>query len=369
MKVRIEIDTRTFVRFWLVVIGFALVAIAIYSARVALIILGAALFLAIALSPSVTRLARLFHSKSRVLGTALAYIAVVIVLGLVIFLVVPPIVNQTAKFAQTVPHLIDSASNQYSGVNSFINHYNLQPEFNKAVASIKNSASQFASGIGSILITGIGSVFSTITAMILVLVLAFLMLVEAPIWLDRLWSIYHDKDLMKYHRNLLTRMYNVVTSYVNGQLTVSSIAGLVSGVSVFILSVIFNMPTNLTIPAAAIIFVLSLIPLFGEITGAVLVGAILALNSFTAAVAFIVFFIIYAQLEANFISPRVQSKRINLTALAILVAITIGIYLFGIVGAIISIPIAGCINILAEDYFARPKRNQNDGFKLFKKTI
>jgi len=369
MKVRIEIDTRTFVRFWLVVIGFALAAIAIYSARVALIILGAALFLAIALSPSVTRLARLFHSKSRVLGTALAYIAVVIVLGLVVFLVVPPIVDQTAKFARNVPHLIDSASNQYVGVNAFISHYHLQPEFDRVITSIKDSASQFASGIGSILITGIGSVLSTITATILVLVLAFLMLVEAPIWLDRLWSIYHDKELMNYHRNLLSRMYNVVTSYINGQLTVSSIAGLVSGISVFILSIVFNVPTSLTIPAATIVFVLSLIPLFGEITGAILVGIILSLNSFTAAIIFIVFFILYAQLEANFISPRVQSKRINLTALAILVAITIGIYLFGIVGAIISIPIAGCINILAEDFFARPKRNQADGFKLFKKNI
>lgn len=358
MKVRIEIDTRTFVRFWLVVIGFILAALAIYSARTALIILGAALFLAVGLSPSVNWLAGMLRSKSRVLSTALAYVVVIIFLSLVVFLVIPPIVDQTVKFAGTVPNLFDSASKQYAGINSFITHYNLQPEFDKAVMSIKDSASQFASGIGSILITGIGSVFATVTAGLLTLVLAFLMLVEGPAWLNRLWSVYKDKDLMEGHRNLLNRMYNVVTSYVTGQITVSSIAGLVAGVLVFVLSLIFNVPLNLAIPAAAIIFVLSLIPMFGELTGATLVCAILALNNITVAAIFIIFFVIYSQFEGNFIVPKIQSKKINLSALAVLSAITIGIYLFGIVGAIISIPIAGCVRVLAEDYILRNNKKR-----------
>jgi predicted PurR-regulated permease PerM len=368
MKVRIDIDTRTFVRFWLVVIGFAVVALAIYSARTALIIIGAAIFLSVALSPSVNYLAKLFRSKSRVLGTALAYVAVVIALGLVVFLVIPPIINQTAKFVQTLPHLIDSASKQYAGVNSFINHYQLQPEFNKVINSVKSGASQFASGIGSILITGIGSVLSTISAIILILVLAFFMLVESPTWLKRLWSVYSDKERMEYHSKILSRMYNIVTSYVTGQLSVSAIAGSVSGISVFILCLIFNISLSLAIPAAAIVFVLSLIPLFGEIIGALLVCLILALNSFTAAIIFILFFIVYAQVESNFISPKIQSKRIDLSALAILIAVTIGIYLFGILGGIISIPIAGCIRVLVEDHFARVNRKHTDLEKPKSKT-
>ena len=78
MKVKIEIDTRTFVRFWLVVIGFALLALTIYSARTALLIIGAAFFFAIALSPSVNYLANKLPSKSRVLSTAMSYIVVVL---------------------------------------------------------------------------------------------------------------------------------------------------------------------------------------------------------------------------------------------------------------------------------------------------
>ena len=54
MKVKIEIDTKTFVRFWLVVIGLGLAGFALYSARTALLIIGSALFLALALETPVT---------------------------------------------------------------------------------------------------------------------------------------------------------------------------------------------------------------------------------------------------------------------------------------------------------------------------
>jgi len=356
MDVKIEIDTKTFVRFWLVVIGFVLFAFAVYSARVALIILGSAIFFAIALSPAVNRISRILPKRSRVFSTAISYIAVVLAIGLFAFLIVPPIVDQTVKFAQSVPSLVDTAAKQYDGVNSLIARYNLQPEFDKVVTSIKDGATTFASSFGSNLLVGIGSVFSTVTAIILVLVLAFLMLVEGPTWLNRFWSTYSDKDRMERHASLLRRMYSVVTGYVVGQLTVSALAGLISGLAVFILSLFFNVPSNLAIPAMAIVFIASLIPLFGSTIGAVLLAAILVLNNVTAAIIFVIFFVVYQQIEANYISPKIQSKRIDLSPLAILASVTVGIYLFGIAGGIISIPIAGCLNILAIDYFASRKK-------------
>ena len=360
MKVKIDIDTRTFVRFWLVVIGFATAALLIYSARTALIIIGAALFLAIALSPAVNRLAKMLPGKSRVLGTTLSYLVVILALGAVVFLVIPPIVDQTVKFAQNVPNLIDSASKQYAGINKFVQTYNLQPEFDKVILSIKTSVVQFASGAGSMLITGIGSLFSTLAAGVLILVLAFLMLVEGPMWFDRLWSVYTDRAKMKRHHDLLSKMNGVITGYVTGQLSVSSIAGVVAGVSVFILSLIFNVPTNMAIPAVAIMFIFSLIPMFGEAIGMTIVSLLLALNNLTAAIIFLAFFIVYTQIEGNMIVPKIQSKRIDLSALAILIAVAIGIYLFGLIGGIISIPIAGCVRVLVEDYFARNKKESNE---------
>ncbi len=353
MKIKLNIDTKTFVRFWLVVIGFAVVAFIIYSARTALIIIASAVFLALVLNPPVSRLAKILPGKSRVGGTALAYVAVVVALGAIMLLVVPPIVQQTAKVAETIPGLVTSTTEQYKGLNAFIHTYNLQPQVNSMVNSIKDSASSLAGAVGSNLLSGIGSFFTGVTTLIMILGLSFFMLVEGPVWMKRLWSLYNDENLLDYHQSLISRMYSVVTGYVTGQLSVSTIAGLFAGLSVFVLSLIFKVPVNFAIPAAAIIFTLSLIPMFGEMIGMVVIGLVLLFNDPPAALSFVIAFIIYMQIENNYIVPKIQSRKLELSALTILVSVIIGIYLFGIAGGIISIPIAGCIRIIVDEYITR----------------
>lgn len=362
MKVHIAIDTRTFVRFCLVVIGFALFFLAIYRARVALTIIGTAFFLALALNAPVSRLARHLPGRSRVLSTAIAYVAVVAFLALFIFLVVPPIIDQSVKLANSLPHIIDTVTTQWHGVDQFIRRYHLEQQVDTTVQSIKHNISTWASGIGPSLINGIGSFAGMMTSMFLVLVLTFLMLIEGPEWLKRLWGIYQDNEQMEYHRNLAHRMYSVVTGYVTGQLVVSALDGLFAGLVVFVLSLFLGVPSDLALPAVAILFLFSLIPMFGATIGGALITLLLAFNDATAAVIFVVYFIIYQQIENNLIAPTIQSRRLELSPLAVLVAVTIGLYVFGIAGGIISIPIAGCIKVLVEDYLsrARQKRKQND---------
>ena len=126
MKMKVEIETQTFVRFWLVVLGFIVLLGSIYLAKGALITIGVALFLALALNPPVTALAAKLPGKSRVGATALAYLIVVTLLGGILFLVVPPIIQQTAKFTATVPSLIDKATSQRPVLDDFVEKYNLK---------------------------------------------------------------------------------------------------------------------------------------------------------------------------------------------------------------------------------------------------
>lgn len=369
MKVKIEIDTRTFVRFWLVVIGFAFAILAIYSARTALILIGVAFFLALALNAPVSYLAKYLPGRSRVGGTAIAYVLVVALLGAFIFLVVPPIVQQTAKFVETVPTLVDTATTQWKGLGDVINKYHLQPQVDSAVASIKNNATGWAASAGQNVLTGLGSLLSLIVSGFLVLVLSFLMLVEGPMWLRRIWGIYNDEERMERHRRLMGRMYNVVTGYITGQLTVSAIGAALAGIVVFVLSLFFNVPANLALPTVAIAFTLSLIPMFGATIAGVLISLLLLFNDPGAGVVFIIYFILYQQIENNFISPTIQSKKVELSALAVLASVTIGLYVFGLAGGIISIPIAGCIKVLLEDYLVRAKENRKESDKPLAKLV
>ena len=369
MKVRIEIDTKTFVRFWLVVIGFAFALLAIYSARTALIILGVAFFLALALNVPVSYLAKHLPGRSRAAGTAIAYILVVVILGAFIALVVPPIAQQTMKFADSVPGLVDDARTQWTGVNTIVEKYNLQPQVDRAVESFKGNATGWAADIGRNIVAGVGSVVGAITSMLLVLVLSFLMLVEGPTWMRRIWGIYNDQERMERHRLVAKRMYAVVTGYVTGQLTVSAIGAAASGLVVFILSFFFNVPANLALPTVAIAFTLSLIPMFGATIGGILISLLLAFNDVTAAIVFIIFFVVYQQVENNFVSPTIQSKKVELSALAVLASVTIGLYMFGLPGGIISIPIAGCIKVLLDEYLSRAKQNRIESDKPLSKLV
>ncbi|MGH7218514.1 MAG: AI-2E family transporter [Candidatus Microsaccharimonas sp.] len=373
MKTKIDIDTRTFVRFWLVIFGIALAAFLLYKAQMGLIILGVSLFLALALNAPVSVISKRLPGKSRVGATALAYVAVVVIIGAIVTLVVPSIIQQTAKVASTIPEVVESASHQWQGAREFLEQYGLQDQLDTALTSIQSSASAWAGNVGRSIVTGIGSVFAGIAALILVLVLTFLMLIEGPAWLKRIWSLYGNKDRMKKHRHVLHRIYTVFSGYVVGQLTVSTIGATCAGLFVFALSFIFpEVDGNLAMPTAAITFILSLIPMFGATIGGVLIAVLLALNSIPAAIIYAIFFVVYQQIENNFVSPHIQAKRIDLTPLMVLGAVTIGLYMFGVVGGIIAIPIAGSVRVLIEEFVVRhrPTENpsKNDKVKLVAKV-
>jgi len=373
MKVRVEVDTQTFVRFWLVVIGFALAGLLIYSAKDGLLIVGTALFLALALNGPVSRLAKHLPGKSRIGSTAISFLVIIAMISAFLFLAVPPIIQQTAKFIESVPTLVDNATRSWQGLGDTIDKYNLQPEVDRTLASIKENASKWATNVGSNALSSVGSIFSFIAAFFLTIVLTFLMLIEGPEWRRRIWGLYTDQEKMERHRDVTDKMHQVVAGYVTGQLTVSAIGATFAGMAVFIITLFFPaVPTNLAIPVAALTFILSLIPMFGATIAGVLAGLLLGFNALGAGIAYVIYFLIYQQIENNFVSPTIQSKRLDLSPLAVLSAVTIGLYLFGIVGGIISIPIAGCIKILLEDYLSHAsyerKKDSTPLHKLVKKV-
>lgn len=358
MRTKIEIDTRTFVRFWLVVIAFAGIILAIFLARTALITIGISLFLALALNPPVSKIASLLPGRSRVGATAIAYVVVLLFLGGFLFLVVPPVIEQSTKLAQAVPGVIDNISHQKGALDNFAHRYNLDNEVNQAVENAKNQASNVAANLGNSLVSGVSSFFNGAITLLFILVLTFFMLIEGPQWMDRLWGLYNDEKKLQRHREAVSKMYRVVTGYVNGQVLVAAIAGTCALVTFLILSYFFHFAPNLALPLSAIVFLCGMVPLFGATVGGIIVLTILAFNDITAAVVYLIYFIIYQQIENNFISPTIQARKVELSAVAILSAIFIGISLAGLLGAIVAIPIAGCLRVLLVDYLAYAKEER-----------
>ena len=370
MKVRIEIDTKTFVRFWLVVMGFGLAGLAIYSAKDALVLLGISLFLALALNRPVAAIAKKLPGKSRLGGTALAYTTLVLLLGCVVWFVIPPIVQQSAKFVESIPSIIDQASSQWRGVNDFIDKNNLRPQVDSMMENIKQQSSSWATSVGTNLLSSVGSLASFLGSLFLVLVLSFLMLLEGPTWVKRLWGLYNDEEKMERHKKLVGRMYNVVTGYVSGQLTVSGIDAILSGFVVFVLSLTFPViNSNLAMLTVMATFVLTLIPMFGATIAGALISLLLFFNNMTAGVIYAIYFVIYQQIENNFVSPSIQSKKVELSALTVLVAVTIGLYVGGLLGGLVAIPVAGVVKVLLDNYLEQVKSKRVDNEKPLNKLV
>lgn len=360
MKVRVDVDTKTFVRLGLVILGFVVAIYLVIQAQQPLTILGVALFLALALNPPVSYIAKRLPGRSRTGATALAYLLVVFFLGSLMFLVVPPVIEQSSKFASTVPQLIDDVSNQRHLIDDFVQRYNLQEQLDQSIENAKSQASAVANDIGKLLVNGATSVLNGALTVVIILVLSFLMLIEGPEWMGRVWGLYDDPKRLDRHRSIVYKMYRVVVGYVNGQLSVAMIAAVSAMIVIVLLSVFGLLPVNLALPLAAIIFLMDLIPMVGATIGAVIVTLVLLLNSTTAAIIFAAYFFIYQQVENNWISPSIQSKKVELSALSVLAAILIGVALFGFIGAIISIPIAGCIRVLMVDHLEHTAREREE---------
>ncbi|MGD8374000.1 MAG: AI-2E family transporter [Candidatus Woesebacteria bacterium] len=350
VNVKIEIDIKSFVRMLLVACAFVVGIFVLWKITPILLIIAVSFFLAIALNKPVSSLSRKMPRQSRIGATAVSYVIFIAVISLFLSLAVPPVVKQTTVFIDSMPEYIATVTEKKGIVSEIIDRYQLQDEVDSFVVGIQNQAGSLAQGVGTNVVAGVSNVINGFFTVFTVLVLTFLMLIEGPRWKEKLWESYTSKKLLKRHQALVGRMYRVVTGYVNGQVLVATIAGLCAALTLFILTLIFTVPSTAVLPLAATIMIAGLIPMIGATIGAIIVVTVLLFSDFGAAITFLIYFLIYQQIENNVIQPTVQAKTVELSALMVFIAALCGIMLFGLVGGILAIPVAGCIRVLALDY-------------------
>jgi predicted PurR-regulated permease PerM len=285
---------------------------------------------------------------------------VVLFLGVIVFAVIPPIVDQSVKFAKTVPGLVENVGSKSGPINTVINNYGLRPQFNNAVDSLQGKVGAISATLGTNLLNGAGSLLSGLVNALLVLIFTFFMLIEGPQWINRLWGLYKNPDRLKRHKALSQQLYGVVKGYVNGQITVAAVAAVAAAVVTAILALVFKVPLYLSLTIAAIIFLFELIPLFGATIGAVVGTLLLLLNNPLMAVIFLVYYLLYQQFENAYVSPKIQGNAVNISGLTVLASVTVGVAMFGILGGFIAIPIAGCVRILVLDRLEKNTRVRHE---------
>ncbi len=360
MTKQIETDFKTFVKFWSVPLIIAGILFFLYSARTGLIIIGISIFLALALKPLVRKVNGFFtkhfgaEKKHQTLSAALAYLIVVLAIGGILAVVGPVVVNETANFVQHFPETFEKTFGGWEGINNFgkaIGVENLQSEINNALSGLSKDLLGL---LGNNLVSSVSGIADIVMKVVLTLVLTLLFMLEGPGLMAMLWQNVEageeNKRPIAVAKRIVARTANVISTYVSRQAIVAVIDGCASGLIVLVLSLFTDVPINIAVPMGMITMLFYLIPMFGQFIGGTLVTLILIFNSLPAGLIFAAIYIIYAQIENNVIAPKIQGNALNLPAVIILVAIVIGMYMFGLLGAIVAVPIAGCVRVLIDEY-------------------
>jgi predicted PurR-regulated permease PerM len=170
------------------------------------------------------------------------------------------------------------------------------------------------------------------------------MLLEGPGWLDRLYGLLPARDQARW-RSVGHDIYRTVGGYVTGNLAISVIAGVSSAIVLFAAGVQYSVALGL------LVGILDLIPLAGATVAGVLIGTVAFLHSVTAGIVVVVFFVIYQQVENHLLQPLVYGRTVQLSPLAVLIAVLIGAELAGVLGALAAIPVAGAIQVVLVDWW------------------
>ena len=292
--------------------------------------------IALALDPVVSRLSR------RGLRRGLAVLAVMLTglsfVGLLLATLVPVLIEQGRNLIAAAPGLLERLRE-----SSLIQWADARFQL---IDQAKHQLSGQAAGAAAPLFSFVQNVFEGVIAVITVTALTVFMLLFGGRLFDGALQWVAPDERPRY-LELAEKIRRSVGGYVGGALVIALIGGLVTAVATALLGVPFFLPLGL------LMAVLGVLPFIGSVVGGgLVVGAIFLTSGLKAGLIGLVIFIIYQQMENHVLQPVVQRKTIKMSPLVIAVVMLIGTALWGLMGALLSLPIAGTLQVLLEDRLA-----------------
>lgn len=299
----------------------------------------------------------------RIVSNILAIFTVFMVFFAFVGIVVPKILFSMQTLLSNLPQMIYEfyiwlldISKPIDIIHDFLIHFDINAISSSVIDNAgKRVTSWIVSGgandiVGSVY-TLISSTISWFATLFISIVFSFLLL------FNKKQIVYEIKSVLKaylpqkqYERtsHVLKLIIRIFTSYVGGTCTECLILGSLVTIGALILNIPYAFLAGLAVAIGA------LVPMFGALFAAILCTFFIAITSPMHGLYFIIMFICIQQVEGNFIYPHVVGKSVGFPPMYVIVAITIGANVAGIIGMIIFIPICSCIyQLLSEDVLTR----------------
>jgi len=269
------------------------------------------------------------------LAAAITLLGFVAIIGAIFMLIAPDVVAHSRVLYLQALEGIQRLQLWLQGEPLNLNPDDLNQAVNEIAQWVQNQAGAIAGGV----ISGIGTTAGLAVTLMVIMVLTFFFLKDGHRFLPWLRSASGGRSGL-HATELLTRAWNTLSGFIRAQAIVSLIDALFIGVGIWLVGV----PMAFTL--SVITFMAGFIPIVGAVVaGALAVLVALVSLGFTKALIVLGIVILVQQLEGNVLSPMLQSRAMNLHPVIILISVTIGGGLFGLVGAFLAVPVAAMIAV------------------------
>jgi predicted PurR-regulated permease PerM len=307
-----------------------------YSVRDVLMLIYVSALFAVVLSPAIGMIQKLRINGWRA-GRGFAILVLILMLALAgtIFMVFafPPIYRDARQFTADWPRHFAELTQEFQHLPF---GHKIDP------SGLQKYAAEVVGGAGGLFLNLAGGIFGIFTAIILTAY--FIIDGESTfLWAISLFPAGQQKRLA----SALLRANKRMRNWLVGQAIMMACMGLCS------LAVYYVLGLKYFYVLALFAGIADIVPIAGPVSALALSATVAALDSPQKVLFVVLFHAVYAQFEAGFLSPRIMRSTLKLSPLAVIIALSLGGSLAGVIGALVSVPTAALVLVLTDEYLVK----------------
>lgn len=285
-----------------------------------------------------------WNKVKRPISILISIILVILIITFVMNLLIPQLKNSLSLFTDTLPQYkedvvrimnrFDMEDTTISKVSEYLDNFSkVITDYIKGNSKdVISMTTEFAS-----------SIFGIVSSAVISIVFAIYIIAQKETLVRQFDKIMHAYVKPK----IIDKVYDIVimanrsfSNFITGQ----CMEALIIGSLCFIGMVIFRLPYASTV--AVVVGFTALIPVFGSIVGTILGAFLILMVSPVKAIIFVIFIVVLQQIDNNFIYPKVVGKSIGLPGMWVLLSVTVGARIGGILGMLIATPLCSILYTL-----------------------
>ena len=279
-----------------------------------------------------------FRYLPRALAILIVYAILFVTLATAAFLMSKPLANQLEQFARDYPRYSHQIQSGVPALQQELTKRNISIDLKNQTEDVRqnleNSTNDVVAKTGSILET----FFGTLSKLIIVLFVTAYFLHSGPKFVERIIKLFPTRR-HRLVRKLAKDYDRIFGSFVRGQLLISAIVAVATGLFCTVIGLPYSVIIGLIAGIAAVI------PVIGALFGAFLPVIIALFTKPILAVVFLIFFIILNEVTDKLLRPVIVGRAVDLHPLVVFFGLLIGLQLAGIAGALLATPVVALIKV------------------------